>query len=333
MNYLKFHRKDILIISAFLLLPWILCYDPFSLKLMTLGDNWRNAYPNFQLSVSKLLSGSSLLWNEYILAGHPFLAEIQNGVLYLPKLLIYLILPTKWAYNSTILIHFSLTGWFTYLYLRSIHLSRVASFFGGVILMLSPIYRLQELDSISLLHTITWFPLIMYFLEKRITSGEKKFLLFAALTFVIQIFAGFTQDSFYTALAIMIYAGMRYYGQYQNFLISFRCFSYDIIIFGLIVGSFAAIQLLPTLELLSFAQHYQQGWNLIEDFSAPPLGLLTFFHPFLWGGFHESLGGMQTNYFLKSFINTLYMGIWTVIFAIYAMKFWKNSNVIKIWSV
>jgi hypothetical protein len=326
----KSQKTDVFIIVAFLFLPWFLSYDISQLNLMTMGDNWRAAFPAYLLTLKKVLAGSSLLWNEHILAGHPFIAEIVNGVLYPPRLLLYLILPVKWAYNATILFHYSLTGWFTYLYLRSINLSRVAAFFGGSILMLSPIYRIQELDSISLLNTITWFPLIMYFLEKRVKSGHKKFLLGAALVFVLQIFAGFTQDSFYTAIAIAIYSAMRYYHQYPSIQKSLQFFLSDMVVFSLIVLSFAAIQLLPTLELLSFAQHYQQGWNLIESYSAPPLGLIGFFHPFIWGGFNHGYG-LQTGYFLKTFTSTGYMGIVPIIFALYALRFWKTSNLMKCW--
>ena len=327
MNYLKAHKNEIAIIFAFFLLPWLLCYNP---NTMIMGDNLRAAYPAYELTIQKIFSGSSLLWNEYILAGHPFLAEIVNGVLYPPRLLLYLILPVKWAYIETILLHFSLTGWFAYLYLRCVHISKFPAFFGGIILMLCPIYRIQILDSISLLHTITWLPLIMYFMEKRITSGEKKFLLFAACAFVIQVLAGFTQDSFYTAITVVIYSALRYYNKYQNFSVSFKCFFHDMIIFGLIVASFSAIQLLPTQELFLFAQHYQLGWNLIEQYSTPPLGFLTFINPFFWGGFKN--GGIQTDYYLASFTNNNYFGIVTILFAIYALKFWKN-NVIKIWSI
>ncbi|MBA2710826.1 MAG: hypothetical protein H0U57_09570 [Tatlockia sp.] len=290
----KSYKTDIFIILAFLFLPCVLSYDITQLNLMAMGDNWRAAYPAYLLTLKKVLSGSSLLWNEHILAGHPFIAEIVNGVLYPPKLLLYLILPIKWAYNATILFHYSLTGWFTYLYLRSINLSRIPAFFGGTILMLAPIYRIQEFDSISLLNTITWFPLIMYFIEKRVATGHKKFLLFAGLVFVLQIFAGFTQDSFYTAIAVAIYSAMRYSHQFLNIKKSLPLFLWDMVIFSLIVVSFAALQLLPTLELLSFTQHYQQGWNLIVDYSAPPLGLILVLFTHLYGAaLIMDMGGRQ----------------------------------------
>ncbi len=103
-------------------------------------------------------------------------------------------------------------------------------------------------------------------------------------------------------------------------------------VFGLIVISFSAIQLLPTQELLSFAQHYGQGWELVEQFSAPPLGLLSFFHPFLWGGFAHG-HGYQGYYFLPSFITNEYMGMLVILCALYAIKFFNKNNVIKIWFV
>ncbi|HSW93947.1 MAG TPA: YfhO family protein [Gammaproteobacteria bacterium] len=327
MNYLKSHKNEITIFFVFLFAPWFLCYDPFT---MIMGDNWRAAFPAYQLTIEKIFSGSSLLWNEYILGGHPFLAEIVNGVLYPPRWVIYAILPVKWAYTVTILLHFSMTGWFTWLYLRSIHISKLTAFWGGMILMLSPIYRIQILDSISLLHTITWFPLILYFMEKRIVSGEKKFLLLAASAFVVQILAGFTQDSFYTAMAVVIYTALRYCNQHEQITLCVKDFIYDMFFFGLIVFSFSAIQLLPTEELLSVTQHYQLSWNLIEQFSAPPMGFLTFINPFVWGGFKEGVG-IQTHYYLATFTSNNYSGIVTLLFAIYALKFWKN-NLIKIWS-
>lgn len=328
MNLSKSQKSEIAVFFGFLLLPCLFFYDPFS---MILGDNWRAAYPAYQLTIEKLFSGSSLLWNEYVLAGHPFLAEIGNGVFYIPKLLIYLILPVKWAYITTTLLHYTLLGWFTYLYLRCIHISRVTAFWGGMILMLSPLSRIQIFDSISLLHTIVWFPLILYFMEKRIISGEKKFLLFAACAFAVQVLAGFTQDSFYTAIAVVIYTALRYYNKDGYVWMSCKDFFYDMTVFGLIVLSFTAIQLLPTLELLSVTRHYQLGWNLIELYSAPPVGFLTFINPFLWGGFKDGVG-IQTHYYLATFTSNNYLGIVTLLFALYALKFWKN-NLIKIWLV
>ncbi len=205
MNYFKAHQKDIFIFLVFLLLPWVPHFHFATHNAMIMGDNWRGAFPGYQLAVEKIRHGSSILWNEFALAGHPFLAEIGNGVLYPPKLILYLILPVKWAYNTTLLLHLSLTGFFTYLYLRCIHIGRIAAFFGGSILMFSPIYLIQEADAITLLHTITWFPLLMYLMEKRITTLQKKIPVICCAHFCDTNFCGVYSRILFTVQLLFLF--------------------------------------------------------------------------------------------------------------------------------
>src|SRR6185312_11479075 len=264
MVFFKKYRDEIFILSAYLFLPIIIYYKFFSSSygLAAVGDNASFYVPSIKLLLQKILGGNSLLWNESILAGHPFLAESQTGALY-PGSILYFLLPFRLALNYSILLHFSLAGWFTYFYLRSIHLSKIPAFVGGSIFMFCLNYHLSA-SCTPILNTVTWFPLIMCFMEKRIDTNRKKFLLFAALAFVIQLFAGFPQDALYTALAVVIYTAFRYYDKSK----SFTPFCYDMIIFALIVVSFASIQLLPTQELQSF-MHHLSSWQDTHVYSAP----------------------------------------------------------------
>src|SRR5689334_15656470 len=75
------------------------------------------------LAQSAYASGQFPLWNPYILAGQPFLASGQNGSLYPPGVLYYL-LPNGQAYAPFVALHLALAGVLTYLFSRILGASR-----------------------------------------------------------------------------------------------------------------------------------------------------------------------------------------------------------------
>ena len=90
-----------------------------------LGDLVVQNLPWKTFIVASIRAGEIPLWNPYILSGVPFLAAGQHSALY-PLSLVYYILPLPLAYGWFAALHLWLAGLFTYLFARTLRLSRAA---------------------------------------------------------------------------------------------------------------------------------------------------------------------------------------------------------------
>jgi hypothetical protein len=103
------------------------------------------------------------LWNPYIFGGTPLLAAIQGGVFYAPNVL--LLLEPLWLwYGYSILLQYSLSGVFSFLYLRRLDLSRAAAVAGSLVYALGA-FSMGHLGHVGMLRTVPWLPLALWGFE------------------------------------------------------------------------------------------------------------------------------------------------------------------------
>lgn len=207
-------------------------------------------YPQRLLVVEQIKQGILPLWNPLMFSGYPLLATFQSAVFY-PLNIFYFILPFIDAWSIQVILQPVLASLFTYLFLRNLQLSRVASLLGGFAYAMGG-FSLYWMEYNVHGHTAAFIPLLLYFIDQFIFKKKLLFLILLSVFLAIQIFAGYLQLTFYTIFLLAFWTIFRVGIFHLNkkklitlFLIGF------FISLGILLAS---IQIIPGLELFNESQ-------------------------------------------------------------------------------
>ncbi len=233
--------------------------------LHTLAEQWR--------------AGRLPLWNPWIFGGTPLHANMQGGAFYLPNLL--LLAEPRWlAYQYSILLHYSLTAVFTFLYLRALPLRRTAALLGAIVFAFGG-FAMGHLGHVSTLRTIPWLPLVLFALERWRRTRAWRYPTLGALAVGLMLLAGHPQIPLYALLlagayAVRLVALARPTGR-------MRLARGLLLVFLGGVG-LAAIQWLPTLQLArsEYLRPMDRSYQYFVSYSLNPLHLVQLVVPRLY---------------------------------------------------
>lgn len=322
-NFIKQNKINILIIFIFLLLPFIFFKDSFRISNIILGsgDPTAIAVPMYRLVIDSIKNLEFPFWNYYNFSGYPLLSYIESSVFYPITFLFNFFLPATLAYSLSILLHYSLSGIFLYMFLDSYKLSKWASFTGSLIFMFSGAMISQRSHPWQL-YTMVWFPLILFFLEKFRRTKRFEFVLAASIFYSICFFGGSPQIFLYGSMVLLFYIifySLIYEG-YKNyyFLLSFAIFP--------IVLSIILAQLVPTLELMNLSIRSGIDYNYFSSFSFNPRLFPVLIFPYIFGNSFYTYGDVPAYFGPWNYTEmTIYFGISTSIFLLFGF-FVKNKH-------
>jgi len=242
-------------------------------KNISLTDVFSQLYPWRELAMDLIRGGAWPLWNQFSFSGYPLLANWQSAPFY-PLNFLMLIFGNPRGYGLMVFLQPILAGSFMYLFLRQIKLSRTPALFGALVSAYSG-FVMTYLEYATLGQIMAWLPLILYFFEKYFENHEIRFLAFAGLCFFPVLTGGFFQPAFYVLLTASLYW-------------LFRAKKISLLGLGLVfivVGAFtAALQLIPTLELLELSIR-SLDHNIVEYHYGllPVQNLISFLAPDFFG--------------------------------------------------
>ena len=248
-------------------------------------------YPLKTYAARRLAAGDVPLWNPDLFFGSPFLANIQNGVLYPPNALF------SWSSFPTALLtntvgHFCWGALGMYLLVRlGWGGSRSAALIAGSIFAGSG-YLGAHAGHLNQVQAAVWLPWLLLALE-RAASGSAVWLVLGGWLLALQLLAGHTQEVYYSLLVAGIWtvvlAVLRRPGSvsWSGGLPRTAGVLVPVIALtaaGLNAAGLAAAQLLPTLEL-SGLSHREGGLTLDEAtaFSVDRTHILESLLPTFWG--------------------------------------------------
>lgn len=223
---------------------------------------------NFQLPV----------WSDLVWCGYPLHAEGQGGFFYPLNILIFSIFQSDVGFNLSVVLNFILCGFFSFLFFSEIGLKKQTAVFSATIFSFSGFF-FCHIQHLNMLNSVIWFPLIFYFIERYLQSGNYKNIVGAGISFGIQILAGFPQFAYYTLIFSFFYFVFNLKRQQIIRLI------FAFLIFVIVGLGISAIQWLPTLELVSFTARKAgfakepARWWWAYGFS----DLITWLFPFRFG--------------------------------------------------
>ena len=252
----KLGRGDLLAIVAYMAAVPLFFWRIVALGLVPAGYDLLTYFYPYKAYLSQLVrQGEMPLWNPMIFMGAPLLANIQAAVLYPPDALFYL-MPTTEALRWSVVLHVFLAAVFTYLFARvSLGLSASASWLAGTCFGLGGFIG-AHVGHINQLHAAVWLPLLMLCLEQGATRRSVTILAAGAVIAAIQLLAGHTQEVYYSAWAVGLFA--IYLAAFGGAHGRERLWPLGglaaIFTLGAALG---AVQLLPTLELAR--ESYRSG--------------------------------------------------------------------------
>ncbi|MCS7092106.1 MAG: YfhO family protein [Patescibacteria group bacterium] len=252
-------------------------------------DAFSQFYPWRQLVGEFWRNGSVPLWNHYMFSGSPFLATLHSASLY-PLNVFYLFLNDIDAWSLLVYSQVLLSGVFTYLFLKKLNLSHLASLFGAITFSYSG-YMIAWLEFATGGHAGLWLPFLLWCLHNYLNRQNFLYIFLISIGFFFVYTAGDFQVPLYITVIYFTYA---FYLFHEKIKILIKA------ILGQILGVFLSLpQLLPTLELYlssirrddPYIVEYFYGimhWHKITNFIWPDFygNVVTGNY---WGkfGFHE----------------------------------------------
>ena len=268
-------------------------------------DGIAQFYPWRNFAHDTLRSGVVPLWNPYQFCGTPFVANSQSAVFYPPNLL-FTLLPTARAFGVSALLHLTLCGWFTYLFLRRLGCGEAGALLAGVTYAFSN-WQVQWLQLPTFLATSCWFPLLLRQIysvgERKKEKGESNcvsafsFLLFPfSLTVGLMLLAGHLQIAFYGLLAGSLWGVALLGARVREAGVAFALGRLGLLMGGLVLGVMLALpQILPALELSRMSHRAGKptgaGYALYAEYALPPADLALLTLPDFFGNDYDPGNG------------------------------------------
>ncbi len=285
-------------------------------------DQLRIYFPFYKVTFDAFAHFQFPFWNPYAFSGHPHFADFQTAILY-PLNIFGLVLSQIAFWHLLRVTPTILASFFTFIYLKNLKLSTLASFFGALIFGFSPFIVTWGEEVVMSPHSVLFLPLILLAVDKLVEKFSKNYFLVLALSIASSIFAGYIQTTIYVLLFAVTYLIFRI--KSQN--LDFRKFVSVILIMG-VGGLIGAIQLLPSAEL--FFSSVRSGVNfsnVIREFLLSPAALVTYLVPDFFGN------PATRNHFLPGaahyYESILFVGIAPLLFAFHA--FGKKGLAIFLW--
>jgi len=239
-------------------------------------------YPLRAYLGAELARGHLPLWNPYLFAGAPFLANPQTAVFY-PGSWLFALLDVPHAYALIFLAHVWLAGFGLYLFARhALGLGFVASIVGGAAFAFSGFMNGQA-GHINQFSVAAWLPTAALLLDRCLRALRPLTLAGLVAVLVLQIVAGHPQEVYMSAVALGV-------------LVVWRCLpagpialARGLLLLGVALSlaiGISAVQLLPTLELSGLSIRGGGLSYQIASFDALPWPLLL---PALFPGYWAHL--------------------------------------------
>ena len=306
-------KEDIIFVLLFTCLVCWVFVDILLLRVGFLkGDYLQQLYPWSKLYSEGIKNFHLSLWISAVHSGFPLFAEGQIGQLYPLNILMFFFLPFRIAYNYSFLVHFILSGIFTYMLARK----KGSDLFGGALSAVLVVFGSGYAGCfihLSALRCLTWFPLVLLLYDVHLEKGKRgPMILLVGLIVGMQLVSGSIQMAMYSVFFSLVYF---FYGtrQYER---SFWSFVKDTFIVLLISVLIAAPQIVETMTLTGLSNRKSlmdigfSMWNSLN-----PIAFSGLVMPYM------------ANLFAKG--NMIYIGTVGLFFALISITTLKRKDPLK----
>jgi hypothetical protein len=287
-------------------------------------DSMIQAYPYRVLLGDYIREGILLLWNPHMFLGHPMFGSLQPAVLF-PLTHLFSAFPHETAFALSQVLHTSLAGYFTFLYVRELTGKKLPSVMAGMAFGLMG-YMASFTKIMAIHQTALWLPLVLYLMERLRTSEETRFALFASIAMAAQIYGGHPQTVLQSHMLVAAY--VIYHAFRMGFSRGYRYFGKYVLSCAL-----ALVLALPLFiagsELASRSLRIGVPYSMFAALSFPPHMTLSFLFPRLWvegGGYWGPPAHLNEP--------EGYLGVLTLILAVTVfLRYWRKDAQVRFWGL
>ena len=235
---------------------------------------------------SSIQRGQLPLWNPYLFAGVPFVANPQPALFYPPTWLA-LLMPVTRALGWIILLHVWLAGVGMYGWMRSEGASAAGALLAAVTFAFSGYFFVRVYAGhLGVITTGAWLPLVLWAFRRAVKRRSWKLAVLGGLPVGLSILAGHTASFIYVALGLAAYAAFHAWVRWREersprAALAPVAWAGVMVLVGL---ALAAVQLVPMAELAARStRQAASGYDFASRFSWPPGYLLTLLVPNFFG--------------------------------------------------
>ena len=264
------------VVIFFRFLPFFL-----SNKTLVFGDNYSLMVPGKIFTANWIKQGMLPLWNPHLFSGIPWIADINQSVIY-PSTLLFIFLSADKALVWTVILHLLLTYTGMFLLVKKITNKSYQAVLAGCLWMLSTQIS-GSINNLSTIQSLTWLPWVVLFGLSVHKRTKTKF--FFALVICLQFMGGYPQHVIYsilTAVAFSAFYSLRTH-KWKKWLIHW-------LITGLLTVLSSTFIWLPFVEMLLNSTRVLQSSSQAMAGSLHPAMLVK---PFLMYFFDKSTAGYK----------------------------------------
>lgn len=288
-------------------------------------DQIRVFYPYIAFNLESIKNFSLPYWNPFMFSGVPYLANPQTSFFYPLSFLGFFLSPQSY-WNLMRFSPYFLGAFFTYVYLNQLKLQRIASFFGGLTFGFSLLMLAWGEEIVHFPHSIIWFPLMLFFIEKYKETKDKKFLGLLILVTSISIMAGFIQTTLYIFIFLAFYIIFRF--GYKSLVKSKVGLNFLIAFIASIL--ICAIQIFPSFQLYLNSAREVYDPAKLANFLNPPQALLSYLAPDIFG--NPATGNFYHPGNSSYYESTYFVGIAAMLFVLIAFFSARKKGPLKFFS-
>ncbi len=277
--------------------------------------------------VANLISAGYVpLWNPYMFGGMPLFGAAQAGILF-PLNWFYLAFSAPVATNLMMLSTYMLAALGAYVFARRSGAGIVGAVATSLIWQWSA-FMVAKVGQTNIVQTAALLPWVLWAVDGYGMSGKRTRGLLLAVLVALQIFAGHQQTFAYSFLLAAAYAFIMARASSGRERTSYH-WSLAFLTAGVAA---AAVQILPTIELLRHSLRATASYDFFSSFSMPPRFVLTLFAPFIMGGGDGGL--FRAPYIGPAFVGEYlaYVGTLTVMLALVSLLLKPDART-KFWAV
>ena len=274
-------------------------------------DQLRIYFPFYKVTLDAIKVLKVPLWNPYAFSGHPHLADFQTAVFY--PLNIFGLFLSQIAFWHLLRITPAIFGaFFTFLYLRNLKLSNIASFFGGLVFGFSPFIITWGEEVVMSPHSIIFLPLSLLAIDRLLSKFSRRYFFLLTLSVSFSLFAGYLQTTIYSLIFLSAYSVFRIWS--NKLTIRAAISPFLAVLLGI---SIVAVQILPSAQLFFNSARSRTDFSeVIKGYLIPPSVLITYLAPDFFGN------PATRNYFFSGFHyyeSILFIGIAPIMFALFVL--------------
>ena len=271
------------------------------------------------------------LWNPFVFSGTPFIGNPQAEI-FCPFVWPFLLFNSDLLFGWLCILEIFLLGAFTFIFARSLNLSKYASLFSAVTFMFSGTVILRiYAGHLSILDTLVWFPLVLLFYERSFTHNRIINGGCAGIAMALMLIGGSFQIALYGIFVCFAYLIVRtfFFTAPESVKDKIQQFALVVFVSIVICVAVSAVQVLPIWE---FSQISNRGGGVSNSFSAafslPPMTLDTIIFPDAYGNPLGPVSPIIVNPPVSYWELGLYLGIPPLLFGAIALVFRQNRQVL-----